>query len=153
MNKKAGILAIALLLVTVLSSTGFTQSIGLTELVDKFKQATDLQRGDMVNAYFGKDFEAEGVVYNVEDYNFFNEKKDFLKKYYKITTDTQTTPSQTPYQVNFLFIDPDEAKDIIKGQTLKKSGPLIRLADERLFISVWLFDGALTPEEKELFQQ
>ena len=144
-------LFIGLILFGSLASLSYAQMI--TDLTDQFKQATDLKREDIKNEYFGKEMSAAGIVTNVEEYNFFNEKKDLVKKYYRITTEEQKTLNNTPYQVIFLSNDLNSVKDIVKGQAITKTAKLIRLSDERLNISLWLYDGEITAQEKELFAQ
>ncbi|MFA5271324.1 MAG: hypothetical protein WC412_03155 [Candidatus Omnitrophota bacterium] len=144
-------LFIGLILLGGLSSLSYAEA--LNDLVDQFKQATDIKRQDIQNQYFGNEISASGIVTNVEEYNFFNEKKDMVKKYYRITTDEQKTTNNTPYKLSFLSNNLSSVKDIAKGQTITKSAKIIRIADERLDISIWLYDGDITAQEKELFEQ
>ena len=144
-------LFIGLIFLGSLSSLSYAETI--TDLTDQFKQATDLKREDIKNENFGKEMPATGIVANVEEYNFFNEKKDLVKKYYRIITEEQKTPNNTPYQVMFLSNDLNSVKDIVKGQAITKTAKLIRLSDERLNISLWFYDGEITAQEKELFAQ
>ncbi|MDD2752967.1 MAG: hypothetical protein PHN59_07515 [Candidatus Omnitrophica bacterium] len=120
-------------------------------LVDQFKLATDLKRVEMAKDSFGKDLSAGGKVANVEEYNFFNEKKDLSRQYFRVTAEVQNTAGNTPYQVNFLFKDLNAVKDIAKGQKIQETGKVIKLTDERLQIALWLYIGELSPEEKDLF--
>ncbi len=145
------ILLAGFMLFTSFSRLSYAQNLG--DLVDQFKQATDLKRLDIQNDYFGKEIQATGIVTNVEEYNFFNEKNDLVKKYYRITTEEQKTPNSTSYQVIFLCKDLNSVKDIVKGQAITRTDRIVRISDERLNISVWLYDGEITQEEKELFAQ
>jgi len=120
-------------------------------LIDQYKQATDLKRAEIVKDNFGKDFPASGTVANVEEYNFFNEKKDLSKQYFRVTAETQNTSGNNAYQLNFLFKDLNAVKDIAKGQKIQESAKIIKIIDERLQVSLWLYVGELSPEEKELF--
>lgn len=142
---------IGLIILGGLSSLSYAQTI--TDVVDQFKQATDLKRQDIQNQYFGNEISASGIVANVEEYNFFNEKKDMVKKYYRIITEEQKTSNDTPYQVLFLSNDLTSVKDIAKGQSITKNAKVVRITDERLNISVWLYDGEISNQEKELFAQ
>lgn len=128
------------------------QTPSIYNLVDSFKNATELQRSIIMNENFGKDIVVGGKIMNVEEYNFFNEKKDLVKKYYRISLEGQKTDQGIPYQVIFLYKDFEKAKSLNKGEELNKEGKIIRIINERLQISVWLFDGELTSEEIELFQ-
>ncbi|MFA6281771.1 MAG: hypothetical protein WCY05_04640 [Candidatus Omnitrophota bacterium] len=142
---------IGLILLGSLSTFSYAETIN--DLVDQFKQATDLKRQDIQAQYFGNEISASGIVANVEEYNFFNEKKDMVKKYYRIVTEEQKTPNNTPYQVLFLSNDLSSVKDFAKGQTITKSAKIIRITDERLNVSIWLYDGEISAQEKELFTQ
>ncbi|MDD4899346.1 MAG: hypothetical protein PHT31_01730 [Candidatus Omnitrophica bacterium] len=127
------------------------QAPDVNSLVDQFKQATDLKRSEMAKDIFGKDFSTGGIVANVEEYNFFNEKKDLSRQYFRVTTEVQNTTGKTPYQVNFLLKDLNAVKDIAKGQKIQENGKIIKIIDERLQVALWLYVGELSPEEKELF--
>ncbi|MDD5594954.1 MAG: hypothetical protein PHY94_01795 [Candidatus Omnitrophica bacterium] len=140
-----------LFFVAILSLPCFAQALEVNSLVDQFKQATDLQREQIKKDDFGKDLTASGIVANVEEYNFFNEKKDLTRKYFRVTTTEQKTPSNTTYQVNFLFKDLTAVKDMNKGEKKELTGKIIKILDERLQISLWLYIGELSAEEKELF--
>ncbi|MCK9614917.1 MAG: hypothetical protein M0R48_05360 [Candidatus Omnitrophica bacterium] len=135
------------------SFSSFAGAQAIVDVVDQFKQATDLQRNQIANDFFGKPFSAEAIIANVEEYNLFSEKKDTVYKYYLVTTNEQKTLKGTPYQVVFLSKDFGSVKDLKKGQSINKNGKIIRILDERLQISLWLYDGDLSPEEKELFTQ
>ncbi len=138
----------------LLSSLSFcAKAETITDVVDQFKQATSLQRAQIVNDYFGTTVSGEGTINNVEEYNFFNEKKDIVYKYYRVTTNEQKTARGILYQVIFLSKDFGAVKDLDKGQSISRKGKIIRILDERLQISIWLYDGELTAEEKELFTQ
>jgi hypothetical protein len=148
---KLKIIFIGLILLGGFSFSGGAESIN--ELVDQFKQTTDVKRPQIMNDFFGRTLQADATVVNVEEYNFFNEKKDEVYKYYRIITEEQKTPNGTPYQVIFLSKDLNNIKDFKKGQSITKEGKIINIIDERLDISVWLYDGEISAQEKEIFTQ
>ena len=129
----------------------YAQNLSIPDLADKFQAATDLQRKEIVNGWLGKAMQASGKVLNVEEYNFFDEKNDKSEKYYRVTTDTQKTPNNTPYQVIFLYKNLDTVQGLSKGQLIERDGSVIGIVDERLQIAVWLYVGDLTEKEKDLF--
>jgi len=147
--KITGIFMIACFLLPL----SFSYAADINTLVDQFKQATDLQRQQILKDNFASDISASGIVSNVEEYNYFKEKTDTLKKYYRISTQTQNTPQDTPYEVVFLYKNESEVKDIPKGERLEAAGKIIKIVDERLQITVWIFSGELTEQEKDLFKQ
>ncbi len=144
-------LFLALFLLNIFSLPCYPQAGEITNIVDQFKQATDLQREQIKKDNFGKELTGSGIVANAEEYNFFNEKKGLTGKYFRITTVEQKSINNTPYQVNFLFKDLNAVKDINKGQKIEQTGKIIKIIDERLQISLWLYIGELAAEEKELF--
>ena len=124
--------------------SAFAQGNPITDLADKFVQATDLARAQIKQDYVGKEIEVEGVIFNVEDYNFFDEKKDNTEKYYRVTTDVQKTPNNVSYQVVFLYKDLEKVKDLVRGGKIEKTGKIVKIIDEGLQISIWILDGELT---------
>lgn len=144
-------LFIGLIILGSLCSLSYADTVA--ELADQYKQATDLKRIEIQNEYFAKTMSVSGIVANVEEYNYFNEKKDLVKKYYRVTTDEQKTANNTPYQVIFLSPDVNSVKDYKKGQPIEKSGKIIKILDERLQISIWIYDGEITAQEKEMLAQ
>jgi len=126
-------------------------SFSFTIAIAVSKQATDLQREQIKKDNFGKELTANGIVTNVEEYNFFNEKKDLAGKYFRVTTAEQKSTGNTAYQVNFLYKDLPAVKDINKGEKKEQPGKIIKIIDDRLQISLWLYIGELSAGEKELF--
>ena len=106
-----------------------------------------------MNDFLGKELSCGGTVSNVGDYNFFDTVNDLGAAYYQVSTVPQKTKNNVTYQLVFLFKDKDKVKDIDKGQKIQKDGKIIRITDERLQISVWLFCGELTENDQHLFKQ
>ncbi|MFA5090068.1 MAG: hypothetical protein WC510_03390 [Candidatus Omnitrophota bacterium] len=136
-----------------LGSISYPVTIGVGELVDNFQKATDLQRTQIVKDNLGKEISGNGTVSNVGEYDFFDTVNDLRGTYYQMSTEQQKTKNNVPYQLIFLFKDKDKVKDTDKGQIVQKEGKIIKITDERLQISVWLFCGELTENDKALFKQ
>ena len=143
------------LLAFILGITGvsYCAQMDIADLVDKFQNATDLQKDQILADNLGKEITAGGVVINAGEYDFFDTVNDIKGTYYQVGTEQQKTKNNTLYQLIFLFKDKDKAKDIDKGQLIQKDGSLIRITDERLQIAVWIFCGELTDSDKALFKQ
>lgn len=144
----------ALALVIALSASSFSrcEAITIEELVDQYQHATDLQKRELEKKFIGTTITAGGVVENVGEYNFFDINTDTGQIYYKVLTQQQETVGKTPYQVVFLYKNEDRVKDISKGFRMDKEGTIINIVDERLEISVWLYEDEITPREKLLFR-
>ncbi len=122
----------------------YSETMDIGGLVDNFYKATDLQRDQILKDNLEKNVTGSGKVNNVGEYDFFDTTNDLKGTYYQAVTEPQKTKNNAVYQVVFLFKDKDKAKDIDKGQNIQKDGKLIRITDERLQISVWIFCGELT---------
>ena len=133
-------------------SFSYCETKDINSLVDDFQSATDLQKEKILSDNIGKDIFAKGTVANAGEYDFFNTTEDIKGTYYQVLTSQQKTKNNTPYQVIFLFRDKAKASDVSKGQDLQSNGKIIRISDERLQISVWLFCGDLSDEEINLFR-
>ena len=133
-------------------SFGYCETVNMEELVDQYSHATDLQKTELEKHFMGSRIAGSGVVENAGEYDFFDITDDTGGKYYKVLTVQQETMNKVPYQVVFLYKDKDSVKDISKGQKIEKEGNIVKIIDERLQISVWLYDGELTQKEKELFK-
>jgi len=142
---------ISLVLILGFGKFGFCAGLNIEELADNFYKATDLQREQMLKDDLGKEISANAKVSNAGEYDFFDTNSDVKGTYYQVTTDLQKTKNNTTYQVIFLFKDKDKAKDINKGQSIQKDGQIVRILDERLQISIWIFCGELTEKDKALF--
>jgi hypothetical protein len=129
----------------------YCDSITIGELVDQYKHATDVQRQDLEKHFLGKKMTAGGMIENVGEYNFFDVNTDTGENYYKVMTRQQETAGKTPYQALFLYKDKEKIKDMNKGDRIEKEGTIINIVDERLQISVWLYEDDLTSKDKQLF--
>lgn len=137
--------------VIFIASAGFAADVEIGELVDQYKHATDLQRAELEKNFLTRRITGSGIVENVGEYNFFDINTDTGEQYYKVTTRQQETANKTPYQVVFLYKDKDKVRSINKGEEMKKDGTLINIIDERLQISVWIYEDELTAKDRQLF--
>ncbi len=131
----------------------YSETVDIEGLVDNFQKATDLQREQILKDNLGKEIASSGMVANAGEYDFFDTVNDFKGTYYQVSLEQQKTKNNIPYQLIVLFKDKDKAKDINKGQFIQNSGKIIRILDERLQITVWIFCGDLTEADKALFRQ
>jgi len=148
------IIKVVFIIVTGLfiSSISYCETITIEELVDQYQHATDLQKRELETRFIGTAVTASGVVENVGEYNFFDINTDTGEKYYKVMTQQQETAGKTPYQVVFLYKNADRLKNVSKGFQMEKEGIIINIVDERLQISVWLYEDELTARDKLLFR-
>ena len=144
------ILTIAIILGMVSYSYCAGTSIG--ELVDQYQHATDLQKQELERNFIGKKIMGSGLVENVGEYNFFDINTDAGEQYYRVITRQQETAGKTPYQVIFMYKDKEKLKNISKGEEMNKEGTIINIVDERLQISVWIYEDELTAKDRELFK-
>jgi hypothetical protein len=144
--------ALFLILVFGIYSFSYSEALDIGGLVDSFQKATDLQRDQILKDNLGKEIASGGIVSNAGEYDFFDTVNDFKGTYYQVSLQQQKTKNNTPYQLIFLFKDKDKVRDINKGQNIQKDGKIIRIIDERLQISVWIFCGELTEADKALFK-
>ncbi|MFA4889707.1 MAG: hypothetical protein WC628_09080 [Candidatus Omnitrophota bacterium] len=147
-------LAGAFLLIFVCGIYGksFAKNMDIKALVDNFQKGTDLQKEQILKDNLNKAISASGIVTNAGEYDFFDIVTDLKGTYCQVSTGQQKTKNNTPYQVIFLFRDKDLAKDMDKGRRIQKEGKIIRIIDERLQISLWIFCGELTKEDSTLFK-
>jgi hypothetical protein len=136
-----------------LISFSYAAPMSITDLVDNFQKATDVQRNQILQDNLGKEISAAGIVTNAGEYDFFDVTNDIKGTYYQVSTEQQKTKNGVPYQVIFLFKDREKVKDIDKGQNFQKDGKIIKVDDERLQIAVWLLCGELSDKDKALLKQ
>lgn len=153
MNKliKNSILAVLFTISAV--GLSYCQTIDIPQLVDNFKNATDLQRTRIINDNIGKEVTGTGKAANAEEYDLFDTANDVKGTFYRISTEVQKTADNTPYQIYFLFKDKNNAADVNKGQNIAKDGKIMQINDERLLISVWIYCAELSDTDKVLFKQ
>jgi hypothetical protein len=145
---------IILIVVMILlaASYSYCAEINIGELVDQYQHATDVQKQELEKNFIGKRITARGIVNNVSEYNFFDINTDTGEKYYRVVTRQQDTAGKTPYQVVFMYKDKSKIAEISRGETIDKEGILINIVDERLQISMWIYEDELTSKDKELFK-
>ncbi len=130
----------------------YAETMGIDGIIDNFQKATDLQRDQILKDNLDKEITSSGIVSNAGEYDFFDTVNDFKGTYYQVSLQQQKTKNNVPYQLIFLFKDKDKVKDINRGEAIQKDGKIIRIIDERLQISVWIFCGELTQADKALFK-
>jgi len=145
-------LILTIAMVLGMASYSYGASISIGELVDQYQHATDLQKRELEKNFIGKTISAGGTVENVAEYNFFDINTDTGQTYYRVITRQQETAAKTPYQVVFMYKDKEKLKDLSKGEAISKEGIMINIVDERLQISVWIYEDALTSRDRELFK-
>ncbi|MDD5196748.1 MAG: hypothetical protein PHV92_03905 [Candidatus Omnitrophica bacterium] len=153
MKKILLVSAFSLAVLLGLNRLSYAAAMDIEGLVDNFYKATDLQKTQVLKDSLGKEISCAGTVSNAGEYDFFDTTNDLGSTYYQVSTIPQKTKNNVTYQLAFLFKDKDKVKDIDKGQHIQQSGKIIRILDERLQISVWIFCGELTQEDKTLFKQ
>ena len=144
--------AFSLAVLLGLGGLSYSAAIDIEGLADNFYKATDLQKAQVLKDNLGQELSCGGTVSNAGEYDFFDTTNDFGGTYYQVSTVPQKTKNKITYQLVFLFKDKDKVKDINKGEKIQKDGKIIRILDERLQISVWLFCGELTEADKTLFK-
>ncbi|MCX5712781.1 MAG: hypothetical protein NTY47_06980 [Candidatus Omnitrophica bacterium] len=153
MNKLFKISFLAALPIICLAGLSYCATIDIPQLVDNFKNATDLQRTQIINDSIGKEVTGTGKVINAEEYDLFDTTNDVKGVFFRISTEAQKTPNNTAYQIYFLFKDKDKAADADKGSTVTKNGKIMQINDERLLISIWVYCAELSDTDKTLFKQ
>ena len=153
MKKRLLSCAFSLTVILGVGGVSYAAVMDIEGLVDNFYKATDLQRTQVLKDNLGKEITCGGTVSNVGEYDFFDTANDFGSTYYQVSLTPQKTKNNVTYQLVFLFKDKDKVKDIDKGAKIQKDGQIIRITDERLQISVWIFCGELAESDKALFKQ
>ena len=146
------IVAILLFISFAVIPSLFCEDAGITQLVDKYKNDTDVQRAEVVKEYLGKKITVSGTVNNVSSENTFDVVNDIERNYYKVVTDVENTAVGNPYRAVLIYKDQATVEKINKGQKITFSGNVIKVSDDRLYISVWLSADELTEHEIELFK-
>lgn len=146
------IVLMALLFVTAFCTFSFCEELRMDAIVDQFKEATELQRQELKQYYKDREILGCGIVENVRDYSTFDETNDIERRYYEVISTAQKTQKGNNYRVIFLYKDINKVKGFNKGQTIERNASILRIIDDRLWISVWLYEGELTAEEKAQFR-
>ncbi len=152
MRYGAKIIAGVLLFLFATASSSFCEDVGIAQLVDKYKNDTDIQRAEVVKEYLGKKIALSGTVSDASDENTFDVVNDVERDYYKVVTTVENTAAGNPYRAVLIYKDIDKVKNLNKGQTINFSGNIIKIQDDRLYLSVWLSADELTEHERELFK-
>ncbi|MDD5427639.1 MAG: hypothetical protein PHI58_00160 [Candidatus Omnitrophica bacterium] len=146
------IVAILLFISFAVIPSLFCEDVGIDRLVDRYKNDTDVQKAEVVKEYLGKKISVSGMVNNVSSENTFDVVNDIERNYYKVVTDVENTAAGNPYRAVLIYKNKDDAAKINKGQKITFSGNIIKITDDRLYISVWLSADELTEHEIGLFK-
>ncbi|MFA6321105.1 MAG: hypothetical protein WCY36_04530 [Candidatus Omnitrophota bacterium] len=146
------IMAVLLFFSFVMVSASFCEDADIAKLVDKYKSDTDIQRAEVIKEYMGRKIAVSGTVSDVRSENTFDIVNDVERDYYKVITDVENTPAGNPYRAVLIYKNMETAGKINKGQKIDFSGNIIKVTDDRLYLSVWLSADELTEHEKELFK-
>jgi len=129
----------AILLFSVMFCVGsYCGPISAEALVDRFYEATEVQRDEIRKLYIGENIVSGGVVGNVEDSRFFNTKDEVRERYFTIKTEVQDTPRGNPYQVIFFCKDANKVKNLNREERIEKRGRLLKIVDRGLWIYLWI---------------
>lgn len=128
------------------------QDIKASRIVDEYVKETDLQKGALVKGYIGKTISVSGTVADVGEEDTFDVVNDIKRKYYKVVTEVEKTPCHNPYRAILIYKDKSRTENINKGQKIALNGNIIRIMDEKLYLSVWISKDELTAEERSLFK-
>ena len=148
----AAIIIISAMSLVFMTGSSFCQEAGMEGLVDRYVKYTDLQRTQADKEYPGKKMDVEGIVSDVGEGKTFDVANDIERVYYTVTTDVVKTPAGNAYRAILVYKDIKRVEGIDRGQKISFSGNIIRVVDEKLYISVWLSADELTPEERALFK-
>lgn len=152
MRRLPGVIFAALAFTAAVPFFAYSQELEMAQVVEQFRQATDVQRDELCDFYKDKQILGSGTVENVREYNTFDEANDIERNYYEVITNLQKTPQGSPYKVIFLYKSRDKIKDISRGQIMERRAGILRVIDDRLWTSVWLYEGEFSPEEKAQFK-
>lgn len=134
------------------TSAAYCESTKVEYLVDRFYKATDVQKKVFGKKYTDERLLFSGTVKNVKEEDTFDIANDVKRRYYKITTEPQQTPEGNSFAGVLIYKDIDKITNISRGQQITREGELLRVVDEGLYLSVWIYEETLTQEEKELFK-
>jgi len=138
---------------TMAAAFCYADTIGISTLVDKYKNATTVQRSRLSAKYRYHKLYADAVVKDVEIWDTFDGKTDKARRYYKAVTRRKKTRSSTPYQILIFYKDKKQADLLKKRQRISLGGSLIKIVDERLVFSVWIYAGKLTAQDKAMLNK
>ncbi|MDD5495648.1 MAG: hypothetical protein PHP46_00940 [Candidatus Omnitrophica bacterium] len=120
--------------------------------VDEYNAATDLQRAQMDDQYRYVEMNVSGTIKNVEDWDTFDERTDTSRHYYRVTLDTTASPKGVPYEILIFSNDKDKVSMLNRGEKMHFTGTFLKIIDQRLLYSIWVYNGELTEEDKVMFR-
>jgi len=136
---KKMVFALACLLFFTLSSGGAGETV--TGLVDRFKNATGVEREEIRRLAGGRMIYGSGIITDVRDSRFFNDLEKLDRSYYTVETAPQETPEGNAYQIIFLYEDISSVEALRRGERTEASGPLLKIAGKGLWIYIWIGAG------------
>ena len=142
---------LAVLLISCLAcGFSYCEDIAIENLVSQYSHATDLQRTQLDKHFkYGK-VRVSGAVQNVEPWNTFSEAKDLSASYYKVTTARKTAADGTPYEIIIFYKNKESVISLNRGEQIDIECTFIKVLDQRLIFSVWMFAEELTDLDKEM---
>ena len=153
MRKYATIIVMAAIFFSsFVAGLSFCQDIGISRLVDEYNADTDIQKEAIVKKYLGSKITVDGIVKDAKDEKTFDVVNDIERNYYKVITNVNNTTAGNSYRAVLIYKDKSRVKDLKKGQNISLSGNIIRIVDERFYLSVWISAEPLTNQERELFK-
>ncbi len=130
----------------------FCKEVSVSTLVDRYRSETDIQKSDILKDYSSDKIDISGVVSDVSSEDTFDVVNDVKRDYYKVVTEIENTDKGNPYRAILIYKNEDNVKNINKGDKITFSGSIIKVVDEKLYLSVWLTADDLTEKEKSLFK-
>lgn len=153
MGKALSAVIIVISLLGLAATISYCEEISIEELVSQYRRATDLQKSQFEKHFMYEKISIAGKVQNVEQWKFFDTGKDEGKRYYKVTTSPRTTTDGIPYEVLIFYKDKGKVGLINKTQEVRMEGALVKIIDQRLIVSVWVYAEELTDFDKQMFSQ
>lgn len=133
-------------------TASYGEPVNAATIVEEYYNATDLQRAGMLERHKNDALAASGIVEDVKEDETFDVTNDIRRRYYKVITEVQKGPQEKQYRVILIYKNIADVKNIVKGQKIAVEGRLLRLVDEGLYLSIWLSEENLSPEEAALFK-
>jgi hypothetical protein len=127
------------------------EAMEIDDLVNQFQPLTDVQRDEFRSVHYYENISVSGVVMNVEPWNMFDERTDMGMLYYRVVTAQKTSSKGVPYEILIFYKDKSKVEGLSEGSTISVTGPIIKILDQRLLFSVWVYAGELTAEDKTMF--
>jgi len=141
----------AFLFIAMTAPCSYCETITIDELVNQFSHATDVQKAQLEKHYRYEKLNVDGIIKNVEPWDTFDEKTDVGRHYFKVVTEPKKTADGIPYEILVFYKNRDKVKALDKGQEIRLESAYLKIIDQRLIYSVWVYAEDLTPEVKEAF--